>query len=46
MGGGGSEAVWKFSENSSNLVQVNVPNIATQEKGFGKGRAMSHNDEK
>ena len=23
--GGGSEAVWKFSENSSNLVQVNVP---------------------
>ena len=25
--GGGSEAVWKFSENSSNLVQVNVPKI-------------------
>ena len=25
IGGGGSEAVWKFYENSSNLVQVDVP---------------------
>ena len=33
--GGGSEAVWKFSENSSNLVQVNVPKIAPQFGGEG-----------
>ena len=26
-GGGGPEAVWKFFENSSNLVQVTLPNI-------------------
>ena len=26
-GEGGSEAVWKFSENSSNLVQVDVPKM-------------------
>ena len=25
VGGGGSEAVWKFSENSSNLLQVVIP---------------------
>ena len=30
--GGGSEAVWKFSENSSNLVQVMLP------KGNGNGQ--------
>ena len=28
--GGGSEAVWKFSENSSNLVQVNVPKLGSR----------------
>ena len=26
-GGGGSEAVWKFSENSSKMVQVITPKI-------------------
>ena len=26
--GGGSEAVWKFSENLSNLVQVDVPKVS------------------
>ena len=27
---GGSEAVWKFSENSSNLVQIEAPKVESQ----------------
>ena len=44
-GGGGSEAVWKFLENSSNLVQVVFPNCGWDANGHEDGDDDAYGDD-